>query len=64
MAEYCLECWNRINATTDTEKRYMLSWDKELCECCAEYKQVIVRERLSWVVQKRVEAWVKSIKRN
>lgn len=46
MAEICLECWNKRNETQDSKWRYVLSWDKDLCEECGEYKRVIVVERL------------------
>lgn len=46
MAEFCLECWNKINETQDSKWRYALSRGKELCEECGEYKRVIVVERL------------------
>ena len=45
MAELCLECWNRINETHDSKWRYVLSWDRDLCEECGQYKRVIVAER-------------------
>jgi len=46
MAEFCLECWNRLNDTKDAKWRYTYSWKRELCEECGEYKRVIVAERL------------------
>ncbi len=45
MAEFCLECWNKINNTHDSKRRYILSWDRELCEECGQHKRVIVVER-------------------
>lgn len=45
MAEFCLECWNRINGTDDNERKYILSKDLGLCEGCEELKPVIVAER-------------------
>ena len=45
MAEFCLECWNQLNGTNDTKWRYVLSWEKDLCEGCGQYKRVIVMER-------------------
>lgn len=42
MAEFCLECWNKINGTNDPKSKYVLS--KELCFCeeCCYWKKVIV----------------------
>jgi hypothetical protein len=30
MAEYCLDCWNKLNETKDSRWRYVLSWGKDL----------------------------------
>jgi len=45
MAEFCLECWNKINNGKDDEKNYILSKELELCEECGEWKHVIIAER-------------------
>lgn len=45
MAEFCLDCWNQINESQDTEKDWVLSKEPELCEGCEKYVPVIVRER-------------------
>ncbi len=45
MAEFCLECWNRINETNDTEDQYIISDGLELCEGCADMKRVIIRPK-------------------
>lgn len=45
MAEFCLECWNRINETNDGEERYVISKELDLCEGCGEWKRVIICER-------------------
>ena len=45
MAEFCLECWNRINGTNDGKRKYVFSKDLTLCEECGEWKRVIVEER-------------------
>ena len=45
MAEFCLDCWNRINGTNDGKMKYVLSKDLDLCEGCGELKPVIVAER-------------------
>lgn len=46
MAEFCLDCWNKINETNDSKWRYVCSEEYELCEECGEYRQVIIVERL------------------
>jgi len=45
MAEFCLECWNKLNETNDSKWRYVLSDEKDLCEECGQYKNVIIIER-------------------
>lgn len=45
MAEYCPECWDRLNGTFDSKHRYVLSREKELCECCGRYRRIIITAR-------------------
>ena len=45
MAEFCLDCWNKINGTNDSAKKYIISKDLDLCEGCGEWKRVIVAEK-------------------
>ena len=46
MAEFCLDCWNKMNEMKDPPCGYILSRELDLCEGCGEYKRVIVVERL------------------
>ena len=46
MAEFCPDCWDKLNDTKNSRWKFALSWDKDLCEECGQYKHVIVRERL------------------
>jgi len=45
LAEFCLDCWNRLNHTKDTEAEWVLSKELDLCEGCGCLKQVIVKAR-------------------
>ena len=45
MAEFCLDCWNKLNETRDSKWRYTFSRDEDLCEECGQHKRVIVAER-------------------
>ncbi len=47
MAEFCLDCWNKLNGTKLTEYDVVLSGedDKDLCEGCGQWKQVVIRTR-------------------
>lgn len=42
MAEFCLDCWNRINETNHGKDRYIISEDLDLCEGCGEMKHIII----------------------
>lgn len=44
MAEFCLECWNRINGTNDSPRKYIMSKELALCEGCGKMKIVIEEE--------------------
>lgn len=52
MAEFCLDCWNNLNETNDSKKKYILSKDYDLCECCGQWKSVIIMERKSYFIHK------------
>ena len=45
MAEFCVECWNRLNNEDRAPYEYNLSRRLDLCEGCGEYKKVIIMER-------------------
>lgn len=48
MAEFCLKCWNKLNERNDPAWKYVLSWGRDLCEGCGEWKRVVVCER-EWI---------------
>ncbi len=41
MAEFCLDCMNRIDHAHYTRADVKLSLFRELCEGCGEYKRVV-----------------------
>ena len=41
MAEFCLDCWNKMENTDFTEKEASLTRRLYLCEGCGEYKRVL-----------------------
>lgn len=45
MAEFCLDCWNRMNHAHWTERDYVLSDERDLCESCGEFRRVVEGER-------------------
>lgn len=42
MAEFCLECLNKICNTNDNERKYILSDELYLCEECGKMKHVVI----------------------
>ena len=51
MAEFCLDCFNKLNDTNYTKWDVKLSWGLDLCEECCEFKHVVVviRDHRSFV---------------
>lgn len=45
VAEFCVDCWNKLNETDDPKSCFVLSRELELCEGCGEWKRVVVRVR-------------------
>lgn len=45
MAEFCLDCWNELNGSHDTEREWVLTKDLNLCEGCGQWKQTILVAR-------------------
>jgi len=62
MAEFCLDCLNKINETHDRKWRYILSWGKDLCEECGEYKRVVITEHIISRTQRVFAELIESIK--
>ena len=52
MAEFCLECWNKINKTEDGKRKYVLSKNCDLCEGCGKWKPVVIMERKAYYINK------------
>ena len=43
MAEFCLDCYNRLQGTRLTEREVRTAWD--VCEGCESWKPVVVSFR-------------------
>ena len=59
MAEFCKECWKKMNNFNDDSIRYVLSIELELCEGCGEYKRVVIDERPSNIIYYLFEKLIK-----
>jgi len=51
MAEFCLDCWNKLNHTHLTEEDVILDDELDICEGCAQMKPTIVRYK-NWKEKK------------
>ena len=51
MSELCLNCLNKLMETNDTEKKYIISKEFDLCEECGEWKPVIISMKLRYMIQ-------------
>lgn len=52
MAEFCLDCWNRINDTKDSPRKYIFCKELALCEGCGKEKPIILIERKAYYLHK------------
>ncbi len=59
MAEFCLDCWNKIMGTNDPAKKYLISKEPTLCEECGKWKPAIIRMKGRYIAaewfQERIE---------
>lgn len=62
MAEFCVECWNKINETCDSKKKFILSDDLETCEECGELKHVIIRVRKRYILAYNITEIVENLR--
>ena len=42
MAEFCLDCFNKLHGTNYTKWDVVLSWGNDFCEECCEFKRTVV----------------------
>ena len=48
MAEFCLDCWNKIYYKDYSKWDVKLSLGLDLCEGCGEWKRVVLKKRGYW----------------
>lgn len=44
MAEFGADCWNKLHHTEYPRYEFILTYRRELCEGCGEYKRVVVEK--------------------
>ena len=42
MAEFCLDCLNRLEGTCYTKWDVSLSWSKDICEGCSQLRRTVI----------------------
>ena len=54
MSEFCLDCYNKIMETRERKKKFVFSLCPELCEECGQYKRVIVRVKMRYILKEEL----------
>ena len=62
MSEICLDCYNKFENTQEKTKKFITSRKPELCEECGQYKRVIIRYRLYYIIADRFREMVKDVR--
>lgn len=52
MAEFCLDCYNKRNNTNESERKYIVSKELDLCEGCGQIKRVVIIKRSTYYMHK------------
>jgi len=50
MAEFCLDCWNKLMETNDPPGKFVMSRKPDFCEECCQRKPVIVRVKMRYII--------------
>ena len=61
MAEFCLECWNKINYTNDPPGKYHLSGVRDYCEECGQRKHVIISVKRRYVLPENCKELIENL---
>ena len=57
MAEFCLDCLNKISETNYPKSKFIISKDLDFCEECGEWTHVVIVER-KWYYLRRLRLTV------
>lgn len=58
MADFCVDCWNKIHGLKTPACGYVLSREEELCEECGEMKRMVEGRRCG---AEAMAAWLFSL---
>lgn len=63
MAEFCIDCWNKLYETNEPAKKFILSKRLDLCEECGEMKQIIIAVRKRYLLKEWIGELRKGLRR-
>ncbi len=55
MAEFCLNCWNKLMGSQYSPSCFIFSREADLCEGCGEWKPVIIRFKARYLFWDRLQ---------
>ena len=61
MAEFCLECWNKITGTQEPDGKFLFSRVPDLCEGCGEWKPVIIRLKMLYFAKEWIRERLRDV---
>ncbi len=62
MSEICIDCWNKYMETDDKPKKFLMTRVPELCEDCGQWKPVIIRYKLRYILADRFSEMVEDLR--
>ena len=62
MSEICLDCWNKYEKTADKPNKFVMSRKPDLCEECGQYKRVIIRYKMRYILADRFAELVENVR--
>ena len=54
MSEMCLDCLNKALNAEESPKKFIISRKPEFCEDCGQYKRVVIRYKMRYILADRV----------
>lgn len=62
MAEFCLDCLNKYMGTEDDQKKFVITRNAQLCEGCGQYKRVVIRYKMRYMIADRWTEIVENVR--
>ena len=64
MAEFCLDCLNKLNGLKDPPEKYVISKELDLCEECCMLKPIIIRIRRRYLAVEWLRKYVRNLRKS